>query len=333
MLTKRLVLSAVVFAALTPAVAAAGSVRIASDAVHRLEHDSGVPWVALNDGPSTGTGYQLPPGRTPPHRAGSPPARTRLTAQVMRFFTAYGAIFQMVDPPHELKVYARGGGQGAQAAFFTQVEGGVPVNDTGISIEFDGDGRIETITGSFVPHLHGVFTVHTRSRRQPPAPSHVSTWRAAFPASTTRPTKIRPHRSSALRSSLTRRASRTGSRWTTPRLPPPCTTSWMRAPARSFPSRPEPRSPCSSESPRRAPVSHSPIASASAVARKSLGTSGRFSRASGRATNGSSTRARRGSFARISPSPRTRGSRRRTASRASSTCSIVSGAVVASPGS
>jgi hypothetical protein len=160
MLRKRPLLPAVLLAALTSTVVAAGSVRLASDALHRLEHDSGVPWVALSDGPSSGTGYHLNPTRRsmPWLAAGEDP-----THGAMRFFAAYGAIFQMVDPAHELKVYARGGGQGAQAAFFTQVEAGVPVVDTGMSIEFDGDGRIETITGSFLPHLHGFRASHALS--------------------------------------------------------------------------------------------------------------------------------------------------------------------------
>ena len=159
MLTKRLPV-AVVLASLTLSVAAFASVHLESNAVHQLEHDSGVPWVAMTDGLSSGTGYLLRPAR---------PAEPWLSSGEdaahggMRFFTAYPGIFQMVDPAHELKVLARGGGQGAQAAFFMQVEGGVPVAESGLSIEFDGSGRIQTITGAFLPHLHGFHTAHAVS--------------------------------------------------------------------------------------------------------------------------------------------------------------------------
>jgi hypothetical protein len=140
--------------------AASASVHLSSDALRQLEHDSGVPWIALGDDPATGTGYYLRPSRAvqPWLATGEDPVHGAL-----RFFTTYRGIFQMVDPAHELKVYGRGGGQSVQAAFFTQVEGGVPVVDTGMSIEFDGDGRINVVEGRFLPHLHGFSTTHALS--------------------------------------------------------------------------------------------------------------------------------------------------------------------------
>jgi hypothetical protein len=151
---------AVVVAAAMLAGTAVGSVHLSSDALRQLEHDSGVAWIALGDDPATGTGYYLRPSRTvqPWLAPGEDPVHGAL-----RFFTTYRGIFQMVDPVHELKVYGRGGGQSVQAAFFTQVEGGVPVADSGMSVEFDTGGRINVVEGRFLPHLHGFNTSHTLS--------------------------------------------------------------------------------------------------------------------------------------------------------------------------
>jgi hypothetical protein len=169
MLTKRLPVVAVALASSALAAPAVASVHLESNAVRQLEHDSGVAWVALIDAPTAGTGYYLRPARPaePWLASGEDPAHG-----AMRFFGAYGGIFQMVDPAHELKVIARGGGQGAQAAFFTQVEGGVPVAETGISMEFDGSGRIQSITGTFLPHLHGFRTTHALTPASAKAIAH-----------------------------------------------------------------------------------------------------------------------------------------------------------------
>jgi len=154
MLPTRLPLVALVLATSTLAIGADGAVCPASSALQKLEHDTGVAWGVVCDDPPAGTGYLKP--KRPPEpwlASGEDPVHGAL-----RFLTAYGGIFQIVDPARELKVYGRGGGGQLQAAFFTQVEGGIPVIDTGVSVEFDASGRIETVSGRFIPHLHAFHT-------------------------------------------------------------------------------------------------------------------------------------------------------------------------------
>ena len=76
----------------------------------------------------------------------------------MAFLVRYGAVFQMVDPAHELAYEASGTSFGLRSASFTQTEGAASVCGTRLTVVFDAGGHIAFVSGLYVPGLHGLST-------------------------------------------------------------------------------------------------------------------------------------------------------------------------------
>ena len=126
-----------------------------TDAVGRLQSDTGVGWFAAACDnfpapcvlqPKANAGRWLAAGETP-------------EAGARAFFAKYGAIYQMAHPADELKLDRQGGpdANGISFASFTQHEG-VPVLGTRLSVQFKSDGSIALISGLWAPDL-GNFSI------------------------------------------------------------------------------------------------------------------------------------------------------------------------------
>lgn len=81
----------------------------------QLEQDTGVRWIAVSNN-TFGTTSYLYPTSTPPVALTS---GMQPEAAAMAFLVQYGAVFQMVDPAHELAPEASGASSGLQFASFT----------------------------------------------------------------------------------------------------------------------------------------------------------------------------------------------------------------------
>jgi len=102
----------------------------------QLEQDTGVRWIAVSNN-TFGTTSYLYPTSTPPVALTS---GMQPEAAAMAFLVQYGAVFQMVDPAHELAPEASGASSGLQFASFTQTEGTASVYGTRLTVVFDAGG-------------------------------------------------------------------------------------------------------------------------------------------------------------------------------------------------
>jgi len=108
-----------------------------------------VSWVTFADS-DWGTTSMLRPRRRPPAVL-TPDLRAVDVATA--FLVRYGALFQLVDPAHELAFEQTGNRQGTSVSF-TQTEGGVSVFGTRVTVMFDVGGSIAFVSAGIIPNLY-----------------------------------------------------------------------------------------------------------------------------------------------------------------------------------
>jgi hypothetical protein len=114
----------------------------------KLEADTGVPWIALQPG-NLAPQRELPPASFTP----SSDSKEAAVSAALDFLVRYHDIWRITDAKREFRLRRYDASPTTLTLHFDQFADSLPVFGGGIIVNFDTQGRIEGISGHYVPDL------------------------------------------------------------------------------------------------------------------------------------------------------------------------------------